>query len=174
MPGRRGQECHEIVGNSDGFSSGRPGEPCQSLGGEAVVPFATGETMTVAVNAITRTAVSNPEGPARPEGTAKVRVIIQLGRGRSCRPWDDDPTGWKVARELIAAFPTPRRRRRAPRQVISTAANDIRRYGVLLRALLDHVAHNAKGSPVRAGTGGSARPVRVQQTIFVDRRRAWW
>jgi hypothetical protein len=32
-------ECHEIVGNADGFRRGI-GEPCQSLGGEAVVPLA--------------------------------------------------------------------------------------------------------------------------------------
>ena len=121
--------------------------------------------MTVAVNATYENGVLKPEGPLALKEQAKVRVIIQSDEEELPAVGDDDPTGWKVARELIGCISD------APEDVAEHhdkylyAANDIRRYGVLLRALLDHAAHNARVRQFGRGLAGRARLVRVQQTI---------
>ena len=77
--------------------------PCQSLGRNSGT-IGTGETMTVAVNAIYENGVLKPEGPLALKEQAKVRVIIQSDEEELPAAGDDDPTGWKVARELIGCI----------------------------------------------------------------------
>ncbi|HJX52259.1 MAG TPA: antitoxin family protein [Polyangia bacterium] len=60
--------------------------------------------MTVAVNAIYENGVLKPEGPLALKEQAKVRVIIQSDEAEQPPAGDDDPTGWKVARELIGCI----------------------------------------------------------------------
>jgi predicted DNA-binding antitoxin AbrB/MazE fold protein len=60
--------------------------------------------MTVAVNAIYENGVLKPEGPPALKEQAKVRVIIQSDEEDPPAAGDDDPTGWKVARELIGCI----------------------------------------------------------------------
>ncbi len=64
----------------------------------------TGEPMTVAVNAIYENGVLKPEGPLALKEQAKVRVIIQSDEEEPPAVGDDDPTGWKVAREFIGCI----------------------------------------------------------------------
>jgi predicted DNA-binding antitoxin AbrB/MazE fold protein len=60
--------------------------------------------MTWAVNAIYENGVLRPEGPLALKEQAKVRVIIESDEAESLPENDDDPTGWKMARELIGCI----------------------------------------------------------------------
>jgi predicted DNA-binding antitoxin AbrB/MazE fold protein len=59
--------------------------------------------MTVAVEAIYENGVLRPEKPLGFKEHAKVRVIIE-DEGEDQATADDDPTGWKTARELIGCI----------------------------------------------------------------------
>ncbi len=59
--------------------------------------------MTVAVEAIYENGVLRPEKPLGFKEHAKVRVIIE-DESEAQATEDDDPTGWKTARELIGCI----------------------------------------------------------------------
>ena len=60
--------------------------------------------MTVAVEAIYENGVLVPEKPLDLREHTKVRVIVQDEIGAATGSGDDDPTGWKTARELIGCI----------------------------------------------------------------------
>ena len=60
--------------------------------------------MTVAVEAIYENGVLRPEKPLGFKEHSKVRVIVEDESEARAATEDDDPTGWKTARELIGCI----------------------------------------------------------------------
>jgi predicted DNA-binding antitoxin AbrB/MazE fold protein len=60
--------------------------------------------MTVAVEAIYEDGVLKLEGPVGLKEHSKVRVIIEEEAPRTSGAADEDPTGWKAARQFIGLW----------------------------------------------------------------------
>jgi predicted DNA-binding antitoxin AbrB/MazE fold protein len=58
--------------------------------------------MTIGVNAVYEDGVLKPERPLALKDKAKVHVTIEAEEAPAAK--DDDPTGWKAAREFIGMW----------------------------------------------------------------------
>jgi predicted DNA-binding antitoxin AbrB/MazE fold protein len=72
--------------------------------GHVVLRSSRGDVLTVAVEAVYENGVLRLEQPVDLKEHAKVRVIIEDGEQARSAMEDDDPTGWKTARELIGCI----------------------------------------------------------------------
>ena len=59
--------------------------------------------MSTAVKAVYENGVFRPEEPVALADKARVRLIIEI-RPEAAQQEDDDPTGWKAAREFIGMW----------------------------------------------------------------------